>query len=75
MVATVDGGATWEQVTLPPQVGNVPSVSCELGGSCIAFAQTVPSPGQTFVPNGGSLILTNGSTDSAELRPSTTAPD
>jgi hypothetical protein len=75
MVATVDGGATWEQVTLPPQVGNVPSVSCELGGSCIAFAQAVPSPGQTFVPNGGSLILTNGSTDSAELRPSTTAPD
>lgn len=61
MVATTDGGSTWSQVTLPAQVGNVPSVACEIGGSCIAFAQSAIPPGQTFVPNGGSLILTNGS--------------
>jgi hypothetical protein len=65
MVATIDGGATWEPVTLPSLVGNVPSVSCELEGSCIAFAQPVPASGQRFVPNGGSMILTNGSSSPA----------
>jgi hypothetical protein len=62
MIATSNGGASWKSVTLSGSVGNVPSVSCELHGSCIAFAQSVPSPGQAFVPNGGSMILTNGAT-------------
>jgi len=75
MIATVDGGATWEPVPLPAQVGNVPSVSCELEGSCIAFAQSAPSPGQIFVPNGGSLILTNGSPVTSGASPAPSAPN
>jgi len=74
MIATTDGGASWKAVTLPSSVGNVPSVSCELQGSCIAFAQSVPSPGQTFVPNGGSMILTNGANFPAKSQPSATGP-
>jgi hypothetical protein len=74
MVATVDSGATWEPVPLPSQVGNVASVSCELQGSCIAFAQPAPSPGQQFVPNGGSMILTNGPSLSAGTKPPPASP-
>jgi hypothetical protein len=74
MVATVDGGTTWAPVTLPSQVGNVPSVSCEPQGSCIAFAQPVPSPGQAFVPNGGSMILTNGPSVSVGTKAPPTSP-
>jgi photosystem II stability/assembly factor-like uncharacterized protein len=74
MVATTDGGSTWSHVTLPEQVGTVPSVACEVGGSCIAFAQAAIPPGQTFVPNGGSLILTNGSAAPAGSGPASTPP-
>jgi hypothetical protein len=73
MVATIDSGATWEPVALPSQVGNVPSVSCELHGSCIAYAQAVRAPGQGFVPNGGSMILTNGPDLPARTKPSPTS--
>jgi hypothetical protein len=56
MVATTDGGTTWSPVPLPSQVGEVPSVSCELAGFCVALADPVTGNGY----EGGSLILTNG---------------
>ena len=58
--ATTDGGKTWSPVTLPPGVGAVQSVACEVQGSCIALANPVPPAGQTFTPNGSSLVLTSG---------------
>jgi photosystem II stability/assembly factor-like uncharacterized protein len=62
MASTSDGGQSWSPVVLPAEVGAVPFVSCEVRGSCIAYARPVQPPGQEFTPNGGSLILTNGPT-------------
>jgi hypothetical protein len=58
MAETTDGGATWQHVSLPPQVGGIPDIACSAQGGCVAVA--VPaSPAALPSPYGGSLILTN----------------
>lgn len=61
IVTTTDGGKTWLPVTLPPAVGTVQSMACEVLGSCIALANPVLPLAQRFLRHGGSLVLTDDS--------------
>ena len=59
---TTDAGTTWRRMNLPTGVGNVLQVSCITEGSCVAIANpTIATPGSINQYNGGSLILTTGS--------------
>jgi photosystem II stability/assembly factor-like uncharacterized protein len=54
---TSDGGAHWLVEQLPTHVGNVPQISCNALGDCVATA--IPANSGVTVENEGSLILTN----------------
>ena len=63
MMATSDAGATWHAVPLPPQVGAVQSISCGSSRGAICVAAANPSTiDPRFMPNGGSLIITDAGT-------------
>jgi photosystem II stability/assembly factor-like uncharacterized protein len=58
--STTDGGRSWAAVALPPQVGDVQSISCQVRGPCIALANPEQLAKSPLVPNGSSLVLTSG---------------
>jgi hypothetical protein len=62
---TTNGGTSWQQVALPPQVGTVPQISCNAQEACVAVANPATSGSDAFVGNLGSLILTDGPPPSA----------
>ena len=60
---TLDGGHSWTPAILPAQVGAVESLSCEVGGSCVAFASPPEQP-----ITSSDLVLSNGTSVSASTR-------
>jgi hypothetical protein len=57
---TTDGGRSWTEAALPPQVNWVQSLSCGIGSPPVCIGAAVPKTSSDYFPYGGSLMIASG---------------